>query len=155
MGVLENPGKYTMVIAENEEQSPWEPLHVEHGFNKQDSTVTLFFPNSFTQLWPYGSDDKGILSAILYNLIPSRSGLFCLVLPPSRAKPVAEKGWTKKEIAIFLSEYGRVPHTATHLIGEQAEGIFEKKFHCPNRMQATSWPSPTSRNRGMFFLHSN
>ena len=44
MGVLGNPGKYTLVIAENEEGSPWEPLHVERGFNAQDSTVTLFFP---------------------------------------------------------------------------------------------------------------
>jgi len=36
MGVLGNPGKYSMVIAENEEDSPWEPLHVEQGFNKED-----------------------------------------------------------------------------------------------------------------------
>jgi len=109
MGVLGNPGKYTMVIAENEESSPWEPLHVEYGFNKEDSTVTLFFPNCYTQVWPYGSDDKGTLTTVLYNLIPGRGGLFCLVLPPSRAKPLADKGWTKKEIAIFLAEHGRVP----------------------------------------------
>ena len=109
MGVLGNPGKYTMVIAENEEISPWEALHVEYGFNKQDSTVTLFFPNCFTQIWHYSSDEKGILSTVLYNLIPGRGGLTCLVLNPSQAKVLAEKGWTKKEIAIFISQYGRVP----------------------------------------------
>ena len=26
------PGKYTYVIAENEAESPWTPLHVERGF---------------------------------------------------------------------------------------------------------------------------
>jgi len=31
MGVLGNPGKYSSVIAEQEEASPWEPLHVSAG----------------------------------------------------------------------------------------------------------------------------
>jgi hypothetical protein len=34
--------KYTMCFAENEERSPWPPLHVERGFNKEDSVVTVF-----------------------------------------------------------------------------------------------------------------
>jgi hypothetical protein len=109
MGVLGNPGKYSMVIGENEENSPWEPLHVQWGFKKEESTVTLFFPNCYSQVWPYGTDDKGILSTILHNLLPSRSGLHCLILSPSPARALAERGWTKKEIAVFLSEHGRVP----------------------------------------------
>lgn len=39
---LGNPMKYTMCFAENEERSPWQPLHVERGFNKEDSVVTVF-----------------------------------------------------------------------------------------------------------------
>jgi hypothetical protein len=31
-----------ITFAENEERSPWEPLHVTHGFSKSASTVTLF-----------------------------------------------------------------------------------------------------------------
>lgn len=38
---LGNPMKFTMCFAEWEERSPWEPLHVERGFKKEDSTVTL------------------------------------------------------------------------------------------------------------------
>jgi len=109
MGVFGNPGKYTMVIGENEEQSHWEPLHVEHGFKKEDSTVSLFFPNSFLQIWPYGTDDKGILRAVISNIIPGRRGLFCLMLTPYHARLLAQKGWTKKEIANYISEYARVP----------------------------------------------
>ena len=39
---LSNPMKFTMCFAEHEERSPWEPLHVERGFAKDDSVVTLF-----------------------------------------------------------------------------------------------------------------
>jgi hypothetical protein len=46
-GVLDHasqghPGKYSFCIAENEEESPWEPLHVERGFPADTSTVTTF-----------------------------------------------------------------------------------------------------------------
>src|SRR5437764_18623 len=37
-----NPAKYTACIAENEEESPWPPFHVEHGFQAPESTVTAF-----------------------------------------------------------------------------------------------------------------
>ena len=35
------PGKYTFCCAENEDASPWEPLHVERGFRREQSTVTV------------------------------------------------------------------------------------------------------------------
>ena len=39
---LGNPMKFTMCFAEWEEESNWEPLHVERGFQKGDSVVTAF-----------------------------------------------------------------------------------------------------------------
>jgi hypothetical protein len=39
---LGNPMKFTMCFAEHEERSPWEPLHVERGFDADDSVVTVF-----------------------------------------------------------------------------------------------------------------
>jgi hypothetical protein len=39
---LSNPMKFTMCFAEWEEGSPWEPLHVERGFQREDSVVTAF-----------------------------------------------------------------------------------------------------------------
>jgi hypothetical protein len=108
MGVQGNPGKYSMVLGENEEASPWEPLHVERGFKKEDSTIALFFPNIYMQVWPYGSDDEGILRSIIYNLPPGRGALY-LVLTPPHAKTLAQLGWTKKDVQLFISEYARVP----------------------------------------------
>ena len=36
------PGKFTTCFAEWEERSPWEPLHVERGFDKDENVVTVF-----------------------------------------------------------------------------------------------------------------
>src|SRR6185503_15301270 len=38
-GTVGHPGKYSYVIAENEEESPWTPLHVERGCRAEDSAV--------------------------------------------------------------------------------------------------------------------
>src|SRR3989475_9831588 len=40
-GTLGHPGKLSYVIAENEAESPWTPLHVERGFRPGQSTVTV------------------------------------------------------------------------------------------------------------------
>ncbi|OGA18311.1 MAG: hypothetical protein A3H32_12915 [Betaproteobacteria bacterium RIFCSPLOWO2_02_FULL_63_19] len=109
MGVYGNPGRYSSVIGENEEQSPWEPLHVEDGLGRDESAVTLFFPNCYSQIWQYGSDDRGILNTFIYNLQPGRGGLCCLIMTPHHARTLAEKGWTKPMIRKFVSEFGRVP----------------------------------------------
>ncbi|MFM7119416.1 MAG: TlpA family protein disulfide reductase [Gammaproteobacteria bacterium] len=39
---LGNPMKFTMCFAEWEERSPWSPLHVERGFQPEDSVVTVY-----------------------------------------------------------------------------------------------------------------
>ncbi|MFH1651299.1 MAG: hypothetical protein ABID87_04270 [Chloroflexota bacterium] len=109
MGQFGNPAKYTAVLVENEEDSPWEPLHVEQGFRQEDSAVTLFFPQSFSQMMSYGTDDHGLLSTVIYNVIPGVRGLFCFLLNPSHAKILGDKGWTKQEVARFISEFATAP----------------------------------------------
>ena len=42
MSTLGHPGKFSYCIAENEEASPWEPLHVDLGFQAEQSALTLF-----------------------------------------------------------------------------------------------------------------
>jgi hypothetical protein len=41
MSVFGSPAKFTFCAGENEEQSPWEPLHVARGFAHEQSTVTV------------------------------------------------------------------------------------------------------------------
>ena len=43
MGTVGNPANLSnIIIAENEENSPWEPLSVQRGFRKDENIVTLF-----------------------------------------------------------------------------------------------------------------
>ena len=101
MGVIGNPGKYSLVIGEHEEESPWEPLSVERGFNKEDSTVTIFFPNTFIQAVPVGTDAKGILDTLSGMVSSTMSSL---ILIPSWARVLSSEGWTKQKVREYLAE---------------------------------------------------
>jgi hypothetical protein len=106
MGVLGNPGKYTLVLGEYEEESPWEPLHVERGFNKEDSTLTLFLPNTYIQTIPRDTNVKGYLETYA-SLNPG--SMSCLLVVPPHAKVLAGEGWTKKRIKEYILENSASP----------------------------------------------
>jgi len=48
MGSQGNFLSYNATFAENEQASPWEPFHVQHGFEPQESTVSLFLGGWYT-----------------------------------------------------------------------------------------------------------
>ena len=107
MGVFGNPGKYTLVLGEYEEESPWDPLHVERGFNKEDSTLTLFLPNTYIQTIPRDTNAKGYLETYA-SLNPG--SMSCLLVVPPHAKVLAGEGWTKKRIKEFILENSDSPY---------------------------------------------
>jgi hypothetical protein len=103
MGVIGNPGKYSLVIGEDEEASPWEPLSIERGFKKEDNTVTVFFPNTFIQTVPSGTDAKGILDTLSGMVTNTMSSL---ILIPSWAKVLANEGYTRQKVKEYLAAHG-------------------------------------------------
>jgi hypothetical protein len=105
MGVIGNPGKYSLVIGEDEEASPWEPLSVERGFTKEDNTVTVFFPNTFIQTVPGGTDANGILNTLANMGTTSMSSV---ILIPSWAKVLAGEGYTKQDVKEYIAEHRKV-----------------------------------------------
>jgi hypothetical protein len=107
MGVMGNPMKYTMVIAENEEESPWEPLHMEFGYKKEDSTISLSFPQSFLQHYPPGSDAARILQSVVDNM--PRSMRYTIIFNPATAKNLAREGYTKEKLKKYIAENRLVP----------------------------------------------
>src|SRR3990172_3997996 len=44
------PGKYSTCIAENEAESPWEPLHVQRGLARETSAVTVVSAHTYTRI---------------------------------------------------------------------------------------------------------
>lgn len=110
------PGKYTFCIAEAEEESPWEPLHVELGYSKEQSTVTLIGAGGPQNLFTYGCRTGleildtfvGALCGLGHNNILFSTGPL-LVLGPEHAATLAHDGFTKKDVKQFLFERARIP----------------------------------------------
>jgi hypothetical protein len=126
MGVLGNPGKYSFVAAENEENSPWEPFHVDCGFKKEDSTITVSFPQSYQQMVPFGTDDKGIIATVVGSIVPARMGLFSLILTPNNAQSLAKRGWSKQTVKDYIVKNARVPEDYYTRLGLDASGPFDR-----------------------------
>ncbi|MBN2241385.1 MAG: hypothetical protein JW793_01750 [Acidobacteria bacterium] len=101
MGTLGDAMKYSLVIGENEENSPWEPLHVDFGYGKEDSTVTVMFPNRYTQTIPAQTTPEGIAST-LAGMGPG--ALSCMIVIPDHARIFSQEGWSKKQVKEFIME---------------------------------------------------
>jgi hypothetical protein len=101
------PGKYTCCIAECEDDHPWEPWHVERGFKRDESTVTLIAASTMTQVWNYG-DHEQLLRAIAdaISFLGSIAILgrtpAAVVLGGEHAELLRASGWSKKQIREFV-----------------------------------------------------
>jgi len=111
------PSKYTFCIAENEEQNPWKPLHVERGFDPSVSTVTVVAAENPHNINDHSSiDARGILTTIVgtmktqgsNNLLYQR-GEVVLALGPEHASTIASSGFSKQNVMHFIFENARVP----------------------------------------------
>jgi len=99
MGTLGNPAKYALVLGENEEESPWEPLHVEFGYEEDDNTLTVMFPNRYTQTIPGQTTAEGIATA-LAGMGPG--ALSCMLMIPDHANIFSSEGWSKQQVKEFI-----------------------------------------------------
>jgi len=110
MGVLGNPGKWSMVVGEWEEESPWPPLHVEEGFSSEQSAVSVIFMNTFVQVLGYGSEPEDLLRGFTYNVPPAKKdATAALLVPPHLARILAQAGWQKPDVVDFIWRYTQVP----------------------------------------------
>jgi hypothetical protein len=113
---LGNPGKYTFCFAENEEDHPWEPLHVSRGLRPEDSAVTLIASNSLYQVYNHLADEPEPLlycfADALANVgIPNLLGFneTLIVFAGEHAAVLQEAGWSRLDVQRFLMEHTRRP----------------------------------------------
>jgi hypothetical protein len=113
---LGNPGKYSFCFAENEEESPWEPLHVTRGFRREQSAVTVYASNSLYQVYnQLAATPEPLLRCFvdaLVNLgLPNVKGFnqAVLVFAGEHTEVLGKAGWTKRQIASFIIEHARRP----------------------------------------------
>jgi hypothetical protein len=111
-------GRYYHCIAENEEESPWEPFHVSRGFAPEQSTVTVFPANPAQHLDDMGSTGpKGVLKTFALSVANSANrnthawGEPLFLIGAQHAQTIAKDGWSRADVQRFLYEQARVRHS--------------------------------------------
>lgn len=114
-----HPGKYTFCMGEDEEGSPWAPLHVERGFAPGTSAVTVYCAEA-----PHNINDQvsktpqmylGSAASTMATLggngvyRSSLEGEQGIVITSESAHWIAAHGWSKRRVQEFLWEEARQP----------------------------------------------
>jgi hypothetical protein len=111
---LGNPGKYSFCFAEQEDDHPWEPLHVTRGLRAQDSAVTVYASNSLYQVYnQLAAEPEPLLRCFadaLGNLgAPNVKGFneALVVFAGEHAEVLRASGWSRKQVQQFLVAHTR------------------------------------------------
>jgi hypothetical protein len=118
MATQGSPAKFAYAVAEREDATPWEPLHVTLGFAAEQSVVTVFGGEA-----PHNVNDHVSTTAvgILNNVadvaatLGSNVGWYfsqaqlLVVLGPEHATTIAGDGFGKADVQRFVFEHARLP----------------------------------------------
>jgi hypothetical protein len=98
------PGKYLFCCAENEQENPWEPLHVEKGYRPEQSTVTVVGAEGTLNLNTHSKNADEILRIFAQTLArPSGNDYFLcgqpwIILCPEHAAVMKKAGLSKLDV---------------------------------------------------------
>lgn len=113
MGSTGNNLNYNnLLMAENEERSVWEPFHVQKGFKKEESTVSLFRGwSAINSMGAAGSvrpmQEETVL---MMQAFPGLHSQILLVMDPLVAKHLKEQGFENpQQLAKWISENFKMP----------------------------------------------
>jgi len=128
-----NAAGWAFAMAENAEQNPWPPLHVERGYPADSTTVTLYTGGQ-AHLGNFYYDDLDAIAEAL-TAVDLYSGALVL-LSAKRARALAEEGWTRNAVEQALRE------RATVSLGRfRASGFFPLRSLAIRRGGADTWPA--------------
>ena len=120
------PAKYSACIAENEEASPWEPLHVQYGFDPAESTVTAMVIRSCVHIEARHTQQPEQLGLDIAGTI-ARTGAMVhettsatVVLSPEHARVFASAGWSKQDVRQFLYDRAASSRADLAAVGKDA-----------------------------------
>jgi hypothetical protein len=135
MALLGHPGKFTFCLAEDEENSPFPPMHVDLGFNPDDSVVTVIGAEApHSVLYSGDGDDpngyKSLLDMLAISIANAATnnailtgGTATIVLNPEHAQVLNKAGLTRQDIA---EEIHRRSTMAEAAINKLAPGFARK-----------------------------
>jgi hypothetical protein len=119
------PGKYTFCCAENEAESPWEPLHVERGFRPEASTVTVVGAEGTMNMNTHSKDAAELSRVIADTMAHPASNEYVhggepwLIVSPEHAEIFRRGGMSKSDVKRELWERSKMP--ASKLAAKEVE----------------------------------
>jgi hypothetical protein len=131
------PGRWSICIAENEEESPWEPLAVEAGLPAGASAVSAmllrtceFVDNRHTKdpeqvLWDL-ADTISRTGALIF-----RDTSCGVVLGPEHAELLASAGWSKADVKAWLVEHCGRSRADLRRVGKDGVGENLVRYAAP------------------------
>jgi hypothetical protein len=123
MALLGHPGKFTYCLAEDEEHSPFPPLHVALGFAAEQSVVTVIGAEApHSVLYAGDGNDPDAYKALLEMLAIAianpatnnailTSGTAVVVLNPEHAALFSKAGLNREDIAQEIHRYSVLSQT--------------------------------------------
>jgi len=145
-----HPGKYAYCIGEYEEENPWEPLHVEHGFAAAQSTISVYCCDAPQCVSNHGSRSAaGILDTIGASMAVGWSdktylaGNHLIVLGPEHARSLARDGLSKADVKRYLFEHVRRPLGELLPGPDGSEGLNRDRL--PDWLDATDDATPVPK----------
>ena len=112
---LGHPGKFSYCLAEDEEDTTWQPLSIIRGMPEGASAVTVMAamaPRQIMNEWT--TDPKEILETFAAEMRANQlhysiyGGNYVIVIPKQLREHLQRAGWTKRDIGEFLYERARV-----------------------------------------------
>lgn len=110
------PAKFTLCIAENENESPWEPFHVERGFARDESTVSVIGVAGTQDIIHYARTSAAKVLDTLVNAIPREGcknlysgGEPLIIFGPEQAAILGAAGLSKNDVKRAFFERTKVP----------------------------------------------
>ena len=144
---LGHPGKISFCVAENEEISPWEPLHVERGFQPGQSVVTVIGSDAPLSISDHRSRTPEDLGYVLAWAAASSWSTnwwplaepSVYVICPEHAEMFRAAGWSKRRLREFMFDAVRKP------AGQLRRGETTPLVHGADpAAEVPKWQSPDS-----------
>jgi hypothetical protein len=104
---LGQPGKYTLCVGESDAVNPWEPLHAELG-HPGASTLTVMRAETVVNVTGGLREIASVMGSAVSLFSMMHDGQVAVALSPYVARQLADKGWSKYDVKVFLYEHGRI-----------------------------------------------
>jgi hypothetical protein len=140
---LGTPAKYSFCFAEKD--TDWEPLHVQRGYRREESTVTVFACEGPNQIQNHSAlKAENILRTMADRMSPLGSfniaseTEMAVILCPEHYQHLNKEGWTKDTVQQFLYEH------ASRTVSEMKKGGIIEESLLPNddKVYKHAVPSP-------------